>query len=110
MPVAGVEAKPMFNGLRGTIGTESTFLTNTPQDPPWTFKTPVNILAVPVLQSIAETSDQSAASVFVQEFVDGGVTHTGPFPGIAAKACTKIIWGMHTKNCFASALGLVFFF
>jgi hypothetical protein len=110
MSVAGAEAKPMFNSPMGTINTENTFFTNTPQDPPWTFKTPVNILAIPVLQSIGETSDQSSAGVFVQEFVDGGVTKTGPFMGIAAKACTKIVWGMHTKNCFASAACLAFFF
>lgn len=110
MAVNGASAKPMFHGPRGTINTSATFLTNTAQDPADTFNPPVNILAFPVLQSIGESSDQSSANVFVQEFTDAKGTHTGPMPGVASTSCTKIVWGMSTTNCFASALKFIIFF
>ena len=110
MPVNGASARPMFHGPRGTINTDATFLTNTKEDPPDTFNPPVNILAFPILQSIGESSDQSSASVFVQEFTDAKGTHKGPMVGVASTSCTKIVWGMSTSNCFASGLRFIIFF
>lgn len=105
MAVVGVWAKDMFDGEpRGTVNTEDTFLT-----PPQKFNPPANILAVPVLQFVGETGDQSSARAFVHSYVEDGVTHAGPLNGVAAKKCSSITWALYTKNCAASALRLIFF-
>ena len=94
----------MFDGQpRGIIGGgEQTFLTVAQK-----FDKPSNIMAMPMLQYIGETSDQTAARCFVAEYVDNGVKHTGQFVGIVAAKCTQIVWGLYCKNCFASALRLI---
>ena len=104
MSLTGIWAADMFDGVpRGIIGGgEQTFLTA-----PQKFDKPSNVMCIPVLQSISETSDKTSARCFVAEYVDGGVKHTGNFVGIVASKCTSVTWGLYCQNCFASALRVI---
>jgi len=103
MAIAGVSAQTYFNNEVGTINTTATF--NKTQ----TFNPPRSILAIPVLQHITESDDQTVTDAFVSEFVDGGVTHTGHFPGVAAQSCSKIVWTLFTDDAFNNPIRLIFF-
>jgi hypothetical protein len=104
MPVNGAAASSMFSSVVGTIGTSFTFTTSQ------TFSPPRNILALPLIRSISESADETETTAFVSSFVDGGVTKTGPFMGVAAVACSKITWGLFCDHSFNNPTKLIFFF
>jgi hypothetical protein len=105
MPVNGASADAIFgwDGV-GTINTSHTFTKVQ------TFPSPVNILAIPLLQKIAETDDETTASVYVKEFVDNGVTKKGPFLGVAGIKVTRIVWAAYTRDCMVRPIRLILFF
>ena len=106
MAVVGAWSADMFDGqVRGfSGGGEGTFNT-----PPQTFNPPANVLAIPILQYIGETSDQTSVQCFISEFVDNGVKHQGKFMGVAATKCTEIVWSLYCKNCVARSARLILF-
>jgi hypothetical protein len=106
MAVTGAWAADMFDGEnRGFLGGgEGTF--NTPAQ---TFPQPVNILAIPILQFIGETDDNTSVRCFISEFTDNGVKHQGTFVGVAATKCTEIVWSLYCRNCVARACRLILF-
>lgn len=104
MPVNGASGSSMFSNTVGTIGTSFTFTIDQ------TFNPPKNILALPLLRSINESDDETETTAFVSSFVDGGVTKTGPFMGVAAAACSKITWGLFCDHSFNNPTKLILFF
>ncbi len=104
MAVNGLWVASMFgiNGA-GTINTTHTFTKVQ------TFSSPKNIVAIPFLQMIQETDDETTASCYVKEYVDNGVTKKGPFTAVAASKCTKIVWALYTRDCVARPMRLIFF-
>jgi hypothetical protein len=110
MTVLGVLATNFFDHETGTIGADAIHLTAPPEGKETTFPKPTKVLAIPVIFKIGETSDQSIAHAFVQEFNENfGPPIKGPFFGVASDKCTRIVWGLRTSNCFASAMRLIFF-
>ena len=105
MAVLGVSATSMFANFPGVIGASPQTFSVTQ-----TFSPPKNILALPVLQYVGETDDQSTTWAFVSEFVDGGVKKTGKFLGVAATSCSKIVWSLYCDNSINNPVRLVFFF
>lgn len=105
MAVNGVSSDAIWgwNGV-GTINTSHTFVKTQ------TFSPPRHLLAIPMLQEISETGDETAAQVYVKEFVDNGVTKKGPFMGAAGTKVSKIVWAAYTRNCVVRPVRLVFFF
>lgn len=105
MPVNGVSSDAIWgwDGV-GTINTSHTFLKTQ------TFSPPRNILAVPMLQKIQETDDETTAQVYVKEFVDNGVTKKGPFMGAAGAKVSKIVWAAYTRDCVVRPIRMIFFF
>lgn len=106
MPVLGVTANAMFNNYPGVIGGASPKTFSVTQ----TFNPAKNILALPVLQYVGETDDESTTWTFISEFMDGGVTKTGKFIGVAAQSCSKIVWSLYCANSINNPVRLIFFF
>ena len=104
MAIAGVTATTMFDSIRAAIGTSWTFTTIDQ------WKTPQNILALPILQYISEGDDQTVTEAFVSEFIDNGVKKTGHFIGVAAAKCTKITWSLYCDHSGNNPVKLIFFF
>jgi hypothetical protein len=104
MAIASASATPVFPGLRGTIGTSFTFVQAQ------TFSTPQNILAFPVLQRNTESADRTSTVAFVSKFVDGGITQTGSFIGVAGPKVTFIEWALTCDHSFNNPVRLILFF
>jgi hypothetical protein len=104
MAVAGVSAQAMFGSEVGTIGTSWTFTKHQ------TFSPAQNILAIPVLQYISESDDETTTQAYVSSFVDNGVTHSGKFIGAAAQKCSSIDWSLYCDHSFNNPVRLIFFF
>jgi len=67
-------------------------------------------LALPLLRYISETDDETATVAYISEFVDGGTTKSGNFMGVAATACTKIVWSLYCDHSMNNPTRLIFFF
>lgn len=104
MAVVGVGANSYFSSEVGTIGTSHTFLK------PQTINPPQNILAIPVLQKISESDDETFTHAFVSKFTNDGVTKTGTFIGASGAKVSFIEWAVTCDHSFNNPVRLVFFF
>jgi hypothetical protein len=104
MSVAGAEAFSVFNSQVGTIGTSWTF------EKIQSFKSPQNLLAVPLLRYIAESDDQTETEAYISQFIDNGVSKPGHFMGVAATKCTQIKWALYCDHSFNNPTAMILFF
>lgn len=73
-------------------------------------KPPRKLLAFPVLQHVLELDDETVTNAFIDSFVDGGVTKTGPFSAISGTAVSQIVWGADMTDSAINPLRVIFFF
>lgn len=102
--LVATSVKPYWTTQAAAINTSWSFAKVQEFDPPR------NLVAFPVLQHVTETDDQSQTVAFVQEFVDGGTTKTGPFNSIAGTAVSKIVWGLFAEDSANNPLRVILFF
>jgi len=94
----------LANSLSGaTIGTD------------WTYSLTHNFAASSiwgqsVLQSHAETDDESSVETWVAEFVEDGQKKTGHFGGVFSANCTSVTYKLYVENCGARAKCVTMFF
>ena len=102
--VVGAWTKPFFSSQVGVIGTTETFKATQ------TFGTPQNLMALPLLRYVRQSSSSSVTEAYISEYVDGGVTHKGKFMAIVATECTKIVWALYCDRSFNNPTRLILYF
>ena len=102
MAIVGVVAKHMFPNVIGAIGLSYTGT--------WEqTKGLGNILALPLLRMNWETDDQTFTEAYIAVFVDGGVTKSGKYMGVAAQSCTYIKWACECDHSLNNPTRLIFY-